>query len=65
VERVTGIEPALSAWESDALLAIGPVLTLEDAVGNKLNALVSGAFARDFLGVDSITTFGKFTGAWS
>ena len=32
-----------------ALLAIGPVLSLEDAVGNKLGALYSRAYARDFL----------------
>lgn len=46
-----------------ALLAIGPVLSLVDAVGNKLSALYSRAYARDFLDVDSIRASGKFTDA--
>lgn len=45
------------------MLAIGPVLSLEDAVGNKLSALYSRAYARDFLDVDSIRASGKFTDA--
>jgi hypothetical protein len=44
-------------------LAIGPVLSLEDAVGNKLSALYSRAYPRDFLDVDSIRASGKFTDA--
>jgi len=52
-------------WRSaePAVLAIGPVLSLEDAVGNKLSALYSRAYARDFLDVDSIRASGKFTDA--
>ena len=46
-----------------AVLAIGPVLSLEDAVGNKLSALYGRAYARDFLDVDSIRASGKFTDA--
>jgi len=46
-----------------AVLAIGPVLSLADAVGNKLSALYSRAYARDFLDVDSIRASGKFTDA--
>ena len=46
-----------------AVLAIGPVLSLEDAVGNKLSALYSRANARDFLDVDPIRASGKFTDA--
>ena len=46
-----------------AVLAIGPVLSLEDAVGNKLSALYSRAYARDFLDVDSIRASAKFTDA--
>ena len=46
-----------------AVLAIGPVLSLEDAVGNKLSALYSRAYPRDFLDVDSIRVSGKFTDA--
>jgi len=45
------------------VLAIGPVLSLADAVGNKLSALYSRAYARDFLDVDSIRTSEKFTDA--
>lgn len=45
------------------VLAIGPVLSLEDAVGNKLSALYSRAYARDFLDIDSIRASGKFTDA--
>ena len=43
------------------MLAIGPVLSLEDAVGNKLSALYNRAYPRDFLDVDSIRASGKFT----
>ena len=42
-----------------AVLAIGPVLSLEDAVGNKLSALYSRAYPRDFLDVDSIRASGN------
>lgn len=45
------------------VLAIGPVLSLEDAVGNKLGALYTRAYARDFLDVDAIRASGKFTDA--
>jgi len=46
-----------------AVFAIGPVLSLEDAVGNQLSALYSRAYARDFLDIDSIRASGKFTDA--
>lgn len=42
-------------------LLIGPVLSLGDAVGNKVSALYSRAEARDYLDVDAIRASGKFT----
>ncbi len=44
-------------------LSVGPVLSLTDAVGSKVNALYSRAEARDFLDVDAIRTSGHFTDA--
>lgn len=35
-------------------LDIGPVLTLEDAIGNKLSALYSRSYPRDYLDIDAI-----------
>lgn len=42
-------------------LAVGPVLSLSDAVGSKLNALYTRAEARDYLDVDAIRASGHFT----
>ena len=42
-------------------LSIGPVLSLEDAVGNKVSALYSRGEARDYLDIDAIRASGKFT----
>ncbi|WP_230673252.1 nucleotidyl transferase AbiEii/AbiGii toxin family protein [Rathayibacter sp. Leaf248] len=42
-------------------LQVGPVLSLDDAIGNKVSALYSRAEARDFLDVDSIRASGHFT----
>lgn len=42
-------------------LSIGRVLSLEDAVANKVGALYSRAEARDYLDVDAIRASGKFT----
>ncbi|KQQ52903.1 nucleotidyl transferase AbiEii/AbiGii toxin family protein [Plantibacter sp. Leaf314] len=44
-------------------LSVGPVLSLDDAVANKVSALYSRAEARDYLDVDAIRTSGKFTDA--
>ena len=52
-----------TATRSASTWAIGPVLRLGDAVGNKLSADYSRAFPRDFLDVDSIRASGKFTDA--
>lgn len=40
---------------------IGPVLSLEDAVGSKIGALYSRAETRDFLDADAIRRSGRFT----
>lgn len=42
-------------------LSVGPVLSLDDAVANKVGALYSRAEARDYLDVDAIRLSGKFT----
>lgn len=42
-------------------LSIGPVLDIEDAVANKVDALYSRAYPRDFLDVDAIRRSGRFT----
>jgi hypothetical protein len=45
------------------VLSIGPVLDLQDAVGNKVLALFGRAEARDFLDVDAFRSSGRFTDA--
>lgn len=42
-------------------LEVGPVLAIEDAVGNKVAALYSRGEARDYLDVDAIRASGRFT----
>ena len=42
-------------------LDIGPVLSLSDAISNKVSALYSRGEARDYLDVDAIRTSGRFT----
>lgn len=42
-------------------LQVGPVLSLDDAIGNKVSALYSRAEARDFLDVDAIRSSGHLT----
>lgn len=49
-------EPAVS-------LAIGPVLSQDDAVGNKVAALFSRGEVRDFLDVDAIRRSGQYSDA--
>jgi hypothetical protein len=43
------------------IMDIGPVLNIEDAVGNKAAALFSRSEARDFLDVDRIRTSGLYS----
>lgn len=44
-----------------AQLHVGPVLNLEDAIGNKVAALYSRSEVRDYLDVDTIRQAGLFT----
>lgn len=50
-------------WRHDdpVRLDIGPVLSLADAVGNKVSALYSRGEPRDYLDVDAIRSSGRFT----
>lgn len=52
-------------WRHDepVRLDVGPVLSLADAVGNKVSALYSRAEARDYLDVDAIRASGRFSDA--
>lgn len=42
-------------------LDVGPVLAIEDAVGNKISALYSRSEVRDYLDVDAIRRSGRFS----
>lgn len=42
---------------------VGPVLSIKDAIGNKVAALDSRAEARDFFDVDAIRSSGRYTDA--
>ena len=42
-------------------LEVGPVLAIEDAVGNKVGALFSRAETRDYLDVDAIRRSGRYS----
>ncbi|MDN5763694.1 MAG: nucleotidyl transferase AbiEii/AbiGii toxin family protein [Microlunatus sp.] len=50
-------------WRQDdpVRLDIGPVLSLADAVGNKVSALYSRGEPRDYLDLDAIRASGRFT----
>lgn len=50
-------------WRANqpALLGVGPVLSVEDAVASKVAALYGRGEARDFLDVDAIRQSGRFT----
>lgn len=52
-------------WRSrePVTLAVGPVLSVLDAVASKVGALYSRTEARDFLDVDAIRSSGRFTDA--
>ena len=43
------------------LMEVGPVLSIEDAVGNKMAALFSRAESRDYLDVDAIRRSGRYS----
>lgn len=44
-------------------LEVGPVLSIEDAVGSKVGALYSRTEARDYIDVDAIRATGRFSDA--
>jgi len=44
-------------------LEVGPVLSIQDAIGNKVSALYGRAEARDFFDVDAIRASGHYTDA--
>lgn len=44
-----------------ALLAIGPVLDVRDAVASKMSALWSRGEARDYIDIDTVVESGRFT----
>lgn len=46
--------------EPPVLLAVGPVLAADDAVGNKVAALFSRGEIRDYLDVDAIRCTGRY-----
>ena len=50
-------------WRQDdpVFLSVGPVLSVADAVGNKVSALYSRGEARDYLDVDAIRASGRFS----
>jgi hypothetical protein len=49
-------------WRQDApvVLPIGPVLSADDAVANKVTALYSRAQARDYIDVDAAVACGRY-----
>jgi hypothetical protein len=47
--------------EEPVTLSVGPVLSLEDAVGSKVVAVYSRAEVRDYLDLDAIRESGRFT----
>ena len=49
--------------EEPVTLDVGPVLSLNDAAGNKVSALYGRAEPRDYLDVDALRASGKFTDA--
>lgn len=44
-----------------AVLAVGPVLALDDAAGSKMATLYSRGFARDYIDVHALLTSGRFS----
>lgn len=57
-----GVDMGVDWRENDPVgLDVGPVLSVEDAVGNKIAALYSRAEPRDYLDVDAIRRWGRFT----
>lgn len=63
-ERSIDMDLAVDWRDHDpVMLSVGPVLSIEDAVGSKVNALYTRREARDFLDVDAIRASGRFSDA--
>lgn len=62
--RSVDMDLAVDWRENDPVtLSVGPVLSVEDAVGSKVSALYTRNEARDYIDVDSIRASGRFTDA--
>lgn len=60
--RGVDLDLAVDWRERDAImLPVGPVLSAEDAVASKVSALYSRCEARDYIDVDAIRRFARFT----
>ena len=60
-ERTSKVELAIDSRANEPIhMTIGPVLHPDDAVANKMNALYSRAFARDFIDIDSTIQSGRY-----
>jgi hypothetical protein len=60
--RTTGVDLGVD-WRAHppVRFEVGPVLSIEDAVGNKVGALFSRAETRDYLDVDAIRRSGRYS----
>jgi hypothetical protein len=59
--RTSKVELAIDSRANEPIhMTIGPVLHPDDAVANKMNALYSRAFARDFIDIDSTIQSGRY-----
>lgn len=60
--RITGMDLGVD-WRAHppVWMEVGPVLSIEDAVGNKVGALFSRAETRDYLDVDAIRRSGRYS----
>jgi hypothetical protein len=61
IERTSKVELAIDSRSNEPIhMTIGPVLHPDDAVANKMNALYSRAFARDFIDIDATVQSGRY-----
>jgi hypothetical protein len=60
-ERTSKVELAIDSRANEPIqMTVGPVLHPDDAVANKMNALYSRAFARDFIDIDAAVQSGRY-----
>jgi hypothetical protein len=61
IDRTSKVELAIDSRSNEPIhMTIGPVLHPDDAVANKMNALYSRAFARDFIDIDATVQSGRY-----